>query len=504
MRAINSFLNTTTMYRVVLYVLLALLGSAFILTSIGVISQDPLSLAFSILFILSASWLTNTLFAKVFRAQPNVESVYITAFILACIITPVAPSDLTGIGFLLFASAWASASKYIFAYSNKHLFNPAAFGVALASLTIGQSASWWAACTPALLPVTIIGGFLIVRKVQQEYLVGIFTLAALTTVTVLSPGNSLVMPSVQTLLYSSLLFFAGVMLTEPLTMPASRQMRILFAALVGTLFAPNFHLGPFYFSPEMALLVGNLFAYVVSPKSRFVLRLIETRMLADNTREFIFDGDKLPSFNAGQYIELTLAHENPDARGNRRCITIASSPTENTIRLGVKFYEPASSFKHALLSLRAGDTIVASYASGDFTLPKNPKKKLAFIAGGIGVTPFRSMVQYLVDTKDTRSVTMLYANKTAAEIAYKDVFDAAAQSIGLKTTYVLADEPAPVPGTVAGQINEAVIAQEIPDYRERIFYISGPHSMVGAISSTLRSMGVPSRNIRTDYFPGFA
>ena len=141
--------------------------------------------------------------------------------------------------------------------------------------------------------------------------------------------------------------------------------------------------------------------------------------------------------------------------------------------------------------MQANDVVSASHIAGGFVLSRDAKEKLAFIAGGIGVTPFRSMVQYLIDTKDARSVTLLYSNKTAAEIAYKDVFDRAERETGMKTVYT-------------SMIDCAMIAREIPDYREHVFYLSGPHGMVTAFEKTLREMGVSRFHITTDYFPGFA
>ncbi len=114
------------------------------------------------------------------------------------------------------------------------------------------------------------------------------------------------------------------------------------------------------------------------------------------------------------------------------------------------------------------------------------------------------MVQHLIDTKDARPVTLLYSNKTASEIAYKNIFDTAARAIGMKTVYALTNEPSPVPGTYAGMIDGALIKREVPDYQERTFYISGPHGMVEAFKKTLREMGVSRFRIKTDYFPGFA
>lgn len=493
------------MYRLVLYYLLVVLGAATVYSFFGILPYNPADIAFSTLIILGACWVTHTAFAKGFGATPNVESVYITALILALLITPVAPNNSIGLGFLLFASAWAMASKYIFAFGKKHIFNPAAFGVALSAFCIGQSASWWVAGNLPLLPFVLVGGLLIVRKIHRFDLVFSFSAVALATA-VLTTHSSSITAVTQTLLHSSFFFLALVMLTEPLTMPPSRFLRFGYGAIVGFLFAPHIHFGSFYFTPEIALLIGNVFVYVVSPKGRFVMTLIEKRVLAVDTYEFIFRPDRPFPFRPGQYLEWTLGHHSSDNRGNRRFFTIASSPTEadGTVRLGVKFYEPKSSFKRALENMQLHDTVSVSSLAGDFVLPTDRKKKLVFVAGGIGITPFRSMVQYLIDTNDTRSVTLLYSNKTASEIAYKEVFNRASEVTGLKTVYALTNESISIPGTYAGKIDAALIMREIPDYGERMFYISGPHAMVEAFKKTLLTLGVSRFHIKTDYFPGFA
>lgn len=504
MQFIDTFLNKITMYRLVLYYLIVLLGAAVFASFFGILPFNPANLVFSTLLILATCWLTNELFAKIFKAEPNIESVYITGLILALIITPVDPTQYANIGFLIFASVWAMASKYIFAIGKKHIFNPAAFAVALSLFMLDQSATWWVGGNLALLPFVVIGGLLIVRKIRRADLVAAFSVVALATIIATAPTSDFVTPIVQTLMHSSFFFLALVMLTEPLTMPPSRWLRVAYAAIVGFLFAPNIHLGSFYFSPELALIIGNVFVYFVSPKGRFLLTLVGRNKIADGTYEFIFAPDKPLAFKPGQYLEWTLGHRFSDNRGNRRYFTVASSPTEAEVRLGVKFYAPESSFKRALWNMKANDILSASHVAGDFVLPQDKKKKLVFIAGGIGVTPFRSMVQYLIDMKDARAVTLLYSNKTVSEIAYRDVFDRAARSIGMKTVYALTDEKLPIPGTYAGFIDGALIMREVSDYKECVFYISGPHRMVEAFKKTLHDMGVSRFNIKSDYFPGFA
>ena len=491
------------MYRLMLYFLTALIGAAFVFSAFGLLPYNPLHLAFSVIVILATCYVANTAFAKMTHAIPNVESVYITAFILTLIMNPVAPTDMGGISFLVVASLLAMASKYLVAPQKNHIFNPAALGVALGALVVGDLANWWVAGNLPLLPLIVVGGLLVVRKMRRFDLVLTFMAVALATIALTAPESGPTTAITQTFLHSTFFFLAFVMLTEPLTMPPSRGLRIAYAAVIGILFAPNIHLGSYYFTPEMALLVGNLFAYVVSPKGRFMLTLTKKEEVAEGSHEFVFTPDRPIHFHAGQYMEWTLPGAGADSRGNRRYFTIASAPTENVVRLGVKYYTPASTFKQKLFALTEGDTVTAAQVAGDFVLPRDSRKKLVFIAGGIGVTPFRSMVQELMDAHERRSITMFYSNNTSAEIAYKDLFDAAETAIGMRTIYAVTKEPATVPGMHNGFIDATLIKQEVPEYKECLFYLSGPHSMVEAFKSTLGDMSISRFAIRSDYFPGF-
>ena len=504
MAFIDNFLNKITMYRLALYSLAALVAMAIFFGSFGILPYHPVNFVFSTFVILAACWACNTVLAKVFGAIPNIESVYITGFILALLVSPTAPDNFAGIGYLIFVSACAMASKYIFAIGKKHVFNPAAFGVVLGALVLGQPAAWWVAGNLPLLPFVLVGGLLLVRKIRRFDLVISFSVVALLVSVLVAPGNAPITVLAQTLLYSTFFFLALVMLTEPLTKPPDQLSRIIYGAIVGYLFASNLHLGSLYMSPELALLVGNIFAFIVSPKGRFMLTLVAKNTLADATYEFVFSPDRPLAFRPGQYLEWTLENRKSDTRGNRRFFTIASSPTEKTVCLGVKLSTPGSSFKRALFGMQIHEVLSASHIAGDFTLPHDKKKKIVCIAGGIGVTPFRSMVRYLIDTKDARPITLLYSNRTAAEIAYRGLFEEAAQKIGMKTIYALTAERNLMPGIYSGYIDSALIAREVPDYEECAFYLSGPHGMVVAFEKTLHDMGVSRFNVKTDYFPGYA
>jgi ferredoxin-NADP reductase/Na+-translocating ferredoxin:NAD+ oxidoreductase RnfD subunit len=508
LKFIDGFLNKITMYRLVLYEQAALLVLAVGYASFHLLPYQPFAIIFSALFITLVCWIAELICSRIFKSAVNVESAYITALILALIISPPhSPFDTAYFSLAIWAGIWAMASKYIFAVKNKHIFNPAAFAVALTSLTINQSASWWVA-TPVLFPAVLVGGWLIIRKIRRADLVWGFALAAGVSIMAYGILRGLNLPqyAMKTLAETPLVFFATVMLTEPLTTPPTRWLRYAYGAIVGLLYSPWLHIGSLYSTPELALVAGNLFSYAVSPKEKLILTLKSKVEEAKGVTDFIFTADRPMNFRPGQYLEWTLDHEKPDAHGNRRYFTIASSPTENEIHLGVKFYEPSSSFKKALSAMAPGETITAAQLAGDFTLPKRSDEKLAFIAGGIGVTPFRSMVKHLIDADDRRSVIMLYANKTPNDIAYSNLFEEARKKIQAKIVYVITDPASPAPGRYgrAGAINGQTIREEIPDYKERKFYLSGPHGMVVAYDKVLRQMGVPASRIKKDYFPGFA
>jgi ferredoxin-NADP reductase len=502
MTYIDSFLNKITMYRLVLLYLIVLLLAGSILGALGIMPYTPLSIIFSASVFIFFSGVTNEIFSRVFSATPGNASFYITALILTCIVTPVTPGDLQGTLFLAALAIWAMGSKYLFAIGKKHIFNPAAFAVATAGILLAHSASWWIAGNSYLMPIILCGGLLIARKIQRLDVVIAFFVSSLATVYFLSGGSADALR--MTLLHAPVFFLAFTMLTDPATMPPTRDMRVAYGVLVGMWFAPGVHILNFYFSPELALLLGNAFVYLVSPKGRFILTLTNKEEIAQNTYEFTFLPEKAMPYLAGQYLEWTLPEgRKGDAKGNRRYFTIASSPTEKEIRLGVRMSDAPSAFKQTLLRLKVGDTVSAGQLAGDFTLPTNTKKKLVFIAGGIGVTPFRSMVQYILDT-GKRDVVMFYSNKKADEVAYYDILERAREQVGMKTIYALTDDTRSFAGSYNGMISPEIIKKEVPDYRERTFYISGPRGMVLAFEAALKDLGIKQTRIKTDYFPGFA
>jgi glycine betaine catabolism B len=501
-KLIDRLLDKLTMYRLLLYYLIALLAVAVGLSMLGRIHYGAAAIAFSGVYLTVVCWVSNKVFANVFDAPSNIESSLITALILALIITP--PTTAYGVLFLTAAGGLAMASKYMLAIGRKHIFNPAAIAVVLTAWGAGQAASWWVG-TASMLPFVAIGGILLIQKIHRWKMVLTFLAVALASTMLMAAmhGQDIFTTLHRVLLTSSLFFLAFVMLTEPLTSPSVSDKQVWYAALVGALFSPLLHVGSVYSTPEITLVVGNVFSYIVNPKVKLFPVLTNRVKVAANTADFIFAPDRKFAYLPGQYMEWTIPHTNADSRGNRRYFTLASSPTEKDVRIGVKFYHNGSSYKKAMLAMDGHSQVVAADLGGDFTLPKDHTQKLAFIAGGIGVTPYRSMIKYLTDTNSAQPVTMIYSANDINDFAYTDIFDEAERRVGIKTTYTITgpDVPHNWHGET-GLVTAEMIQRAIPDYRERTFYISGSQPMVAAMENTLHSIGV--RHIKTDFFPGYA
>lgn len=116
---------------------------------------------------------------------------------------------------------------------------------------------------------------------------------------------------------------------------------------------------------------------------------------------------------------------------------------------------------------------MAGHVAGDFTLPRDRRQKLVFIAGGVGITPFRSMLKYLLDMKQRRDIVVLYASRTPGDIVYRDVLNDAQTRLGVRVAYTVTDVKA-IPRDwigYVGRIDGQMILDAVPDYRERTFYL---------------------------------
>lgn len=187
-----------------------------------------------------------------------------------------------------------------------------------------------------------------------------------------------------------------------------------------------------------------------------------------------------------------LPQDTPDSRGEERFFTISSAPHEGHIRLTTRFAgDKSSTFKKHLFELKTGDVIEAERVGGKFVV-EDPTQEYVFIAGGIGITPFRSILLDLEHRRQPINVTMLYANRDQ-NFAFKNEFNALSlKHPTLKIQYFVDPQ----------KIDEATILSATQHIRP-IFMISGPEPMVRAYNEMLLNMGVPPNHIKRDMFPGY-
>lgn len=213
-----------------------------------------------------------------------------------------------------------------------------------------------------------------------------------------------------------------------------------------------------------------------------------------NVTRFTFRPAEPVTWKPGQYIHYTIPHDNPDDRGIERWFTISSAPFENEIWVTTRINDVrSSSFKQTLLNLEPGEAIETGEPEGDFIV-EDLTREYVFVAGGIGITPFRSILNQIHHDGQEIRVELLYANRDENSIAFKDELESLSQAHpGFNITYFNGDH----------RIDENALKAAGHKLNNPTYYISGPEPMTEAFKVTLDTMGVDQSHAKFDYFPGY-
>ncbi len=228
--------------------------------------------------------------------------------------------------------------------------------------------------------------------------------------------------------------------------------------------------------------------------------LDHTEDIASNIKSFWFKPEQPIRYDAGQFIELFIPHDNPDDRGIKHWFTLSSSPTDTPlVSITTKFAaERSSTFKQALRMLQPGDELTMSDPMGDFVLPKDPTRPLLFIAAGIGVTPFHSIIKSLVDSKQQRDISIIYGARVQSEFAFQPLFEQSE----LPIQYVVSQPDDDWHG-LTGTLTTEYIKTLVPDFAQRMIYMSGPEPLVEKLVEDFKKDGIPEHHLVGDYFPNY-
>lgn len=494
MRArIDALTGRVSMYRLATITLAIVLAQAVLFAFLDVIGPDPYAILGTLGVVIVATLGANEVAARLARVVPHRESSVITALIVTCVVQP----SLTTPGLVAAAGAGvlAALSKYLIVWRGRHLLNPAATGVWVAGLIgyeFGQGVGFWWVATPALLPAVAVGALLLLDRTRRLDVGLVFVLLTIVIIgaRLVATGTAPLGAVATVLQLFPVVFLAGFMLSEPLTLPPRRWQQWLTAAVTAVAFSIPFGFGPIYTSPELALVLGNIVAFAVSRRGGVSLRLVERAPLSDHATEYRFEPSRRLAFEAGQYLELHLPHR-ADIRGTRRTFSIASAPElaaaeQSRVAIGLRTPEGGSSFKAALAQLEPGTRIAVTQVAGDFLLPRDPAVPLIMVAGGIGMTPFASQLASLAARGEQRDIVLLVVSSNPGEVLYRG----AAEAAGARIVEASPD-----------QLTPDALRALVPDLAARRGFVSGAPSLVAAARTALRRAGV--RRVHTDYFAGY-
>lgn len=203
-------------------------------------------------------------------------------------------------------------------------------------------------------------------------------------------------------------------------------------------------------------------------------------------------------FRAGQFFFIEIMVGGARAQHH---FSFSNSPTEKGY---IEFTKriTARAFSQALNNMQPGAWAHIWGPEGAFTLSRK-WRKLAFLSGGIGITPQRSMIRYVADKGLDYDIVLLYGNSTYEEIAFREELEVLERACrALRVVHTLGAPPSGWTGKV-GRIDSRLVAQVVPDYATRLFYVSGPPSMVMALEDQLFALGVPQEQVKRDSFTGY-
>jgi len=204
------------------------------------------------------------------------------------------------------------------------------------------------------------------------------------------------------------------------------------------------------------------------------------------------------NYKAGQFMFVTLKIGSQEMR---KPLSISSSPTEKDY---IEFTKKLTGhpFSNMLNALRVGDPATIDAPFGNFTF-EGESGRIGLLSGGVGITPLRSICKFCTDMKLKTKVTLLYGNRTEADIIFKhDLEEMQRQNSNFKLVFTLAEPQTKWEG-YTGNIEAEMVKKEIPEYCETVFYLCGPPAMLQAMEKLLNSLGISAENVRKENFVGY-
>ena len=237
----------------------------------------------------------------------------------------------------------------------------------------------------------------------------------------------------------------------------------------------------------------------------FTAKLKERREVAENTRAFFFDKPAGFEFAGGQSADVTLINPpETDAEGNTRAFSLASAPLEHDLMFATRLRDTA--FKRVFKTMPLGTAIKIEGPFGSMTLHKKTARPGVILAGGIGITPFRSMLFQATRTNTGHRLILLYSNRRPEDAAFlAGLRELAKQYPNFTLVATMTDlGKSKVSWTgEAGYINKEMLAKYVQDLAEPVYYTAGPPALVAGMRKLLGEAGADEDDIRSEDFSGY-
>ena len=241
------------------------------------------------------------------------------------------------------------------------------------------------------------------------------------------------------------------------------------------------------------------------PVSAHASRLLNRVEVAEGTIAFHFEKPTGFDFKPGQSADLTLPNPpETDAEGNVRTFSIASAPFEDQLMFATRMRDTA--FKRSLKKMPLGTVVKMDSAMGSFTLHKNSAKPAVFLAGGIGVTPFSSIVRQADHDRAPHKLYLFYSNRRPEDAPFVEVLQNLEKTnpqFRFIATMTEMRRSKKTWNGETGRIDQEMLSKYLNELRGPIYYVAGPPASVSGMRKMLVASGVDEDDIRSDEFSGY-
>lgn len=240
-------------------------------------------------------------------------------------------------------------------------------------------------------------------------------------------------------------------------------------------------------------------------RASYSVNLVRRESIAEATMAFYFSRPAAFSFKAGQSVRIRLiAPQETDSGGDSRIFSIASAPHETDLMIATRMRDTA--YKRTLTAMPLGTTLELIGPSGDMVLENSSRQPLVFLAGGIGITPFLSMVRHASHSRLEQNILLFYGNRRPEDAPFLNELGKMGRHNPHFRFIALVSEPEnsarPWKGET-GMIRRALIEQHVPDLKAAIYYFAGPPAMTEAVHKMLEELGIAAQAMRSEKFTGY-